>query len=690
MSKERIRFSASILRRLGEELNLGFDQGILELVKNAYDADALTCEVELLNVDQPGGTVRVRDTGDGMTDKQIINGWLVLGESSKDSGKQSRLGRFPAGNKGLGRLAALRMGTCADLLTRPASEPNMEYLVSIDWKRYDQAASVDEVDLDVIGNLLPGDVETGTEIIISNLREPLTRMDVKRLARGILLLADPFGNTASGGFQPVLKAEGFDDLAKLVERRYFNDSEFHLHAEVGADGLASAVVQDYNGKILYQATHTTLRSKRDNQPYNLPPVKFDLWVFIFDSRVFATRNISKGEVRNWLSDFGGVHMYINDIRVTPYGNPGDDWLNLNLSRVQHPEFRPSTNTSIGRISISEPGSRFVQKTDRTGLIENESFVELKIFAKDALDYMSRERLREAEHRRGNMRAETTSKVQRERIIVEDVFKELPLVQQALVKKSFDRYDQARESQVTALRNDVLLYRTLGTVGIVSAVFAHETTRPADLIERNTRLIEKRAKKLLGQDYNSKLRNPVELILAQTSLMEGFQTMTLGFIEKDKRRNKRVEVHAVIKAALANFESILRERHVTVTTQLLAEGEPYLRGSAAALEAVLANFIVNSVRAFQERQVGNHQIIIRTTAVKEFLTIRFMDNGPGIDTIDPKDIWTPGESGYDSGTGLGLTIVRDTIRDLGGSVDVLAHGELHGAEFIVTIPVLGFS
>lgn len=667
---------------------MGFDQGILELVKNSYDADARRCVVELLEVGQPGGTIKVSDDGAGMNGDQIINGWLILGESRKSTTKLTKGGRYPAGNKGLGRLAALRMGNCADLKTVADDSPDIQYQVRIDWDRFDEAQSVEDVDLDVTQEKTSDRSASGTEITIIGLRDRLTRVEVKRLARGMLLLADPFKENP-GGFQPILRAESFQDLEQLVERRYFKESEFHLRAEVTGNGEASAVVIDYSGKILYQASHGALRPKQNTVAYKLPSLQFDLWVFIINQQTFATRTTSLGAVREWLSEFGGVHLYLNGIRVSPYGNQGDDWLNLNLARVQHPEFRPGTNTSIGRIAIDDGGQYFVQKTDRSGIIENEAFLELKAFTKDALDWMARERLREAEYRRANNRVESTEKVRRERETVVATLKALPTPQQIVIQESFQRYDQARESEASALRKDVLLYRTLGTVGIVAAVFAHEFNRPLDLIIRNARLVERIARELLKDEYeHSALKEPTELIFAQAALMEGFQDLTLGFVEQDKRRNRRVDVYTVIKSVIKSFKPILDERHVKVSTQL-RPGKPYLRGSAAALEAVLANFMVNSLRAFQERQVGNRQIVITAEFADKRLVIRFMDNGPGIESLGIKDIWSPGESGYERGTGLGLTIVRDTIRDLGGTVDALAHGELKGAEFIVSIPLLGF-
>ena len=81
MSTARIRFSSDILRRLGEELNPSIDKGILELVKNSYDADAKQCKVQLIGTDKQGGTIAVTDDGDGMTEEEIRSGWLLLGKS---------------------------------------------------------------------------------------------------------------------------------------------------------------------------------------------------------------------------------------------------------------------------------------------------------------------------------------------------------------------------------------------------------------------------------------------------------------------------------------------------------------------------------------------------------------------------------------------------------------------------------
>ena len=112
-----------------------------------------------------------------------------------------------------------------------------------------------------------------------------------------------------------------------------------------------------------------------------------------------------GEVKEWLREFGGVHFYDRGLRVHPYGDKGHDWLDMNLSRVRSPELRPSTNTSLGRLTAQDTAGLLVQKTDRSGFIENKAFTDLRQFAIDTLDWMARQRLQQREARRTSNKQE---------------------------------------------------------------------------------------------------------------------------------------------------------------------------------------------------------------------------------------------------------------------------------------------
>ena len=118
----QIKFSTQIIKRLGEELNPSVDQSILELVKNSYDADAKSCTVELDGITEIGGSIRIKDDGDGMTLDIIKNVWLRPATPHKLDKKNkkdntTKKGRIIQGEKGVGRFAIHKLGEKIEVFT---------------------------------------------------------------------------------------------------------------------------------------------------------------------------------------------------------------------------------------------------------------------------------------------------------------------------------------------------------------------------------------------------------------------------------------------------------------------------------------------------------------------------------------------------------------------------------------------
>lgn len=689
MSKTHIRFSPDILRRLGEELNPTPDRGILELVKNAYDADARKCTVELIDTEEPGGTVRVSDNGDGMDADAIERGWVVVGRSDKSPRQRTRLDRIPVGSKGLGRLAALRMGSKAQLTTRPRDERNIEYSLLIDWDEFDKVDFVEDVALTIEKTPRSPGTKQGTEVEVVSLRTKVTRMEAKRLARELILLADPFGDDPAA-FTPILRTPEFSDLEALVKRRYFDDAEYHLTARLDAEGRAQASVLDWRGEELFSCGHETLAVRRQKAPYACPPATFDLWVYILNSKTFSTRRSTLKEVRTWLGQFSGVHLYQNGLRVAPYGNPGNDWLDINLRRTQSPEVRPSTGTAIGRVMVENVDDVLVQKTDRSGFIEGDAFLEMRSFAQDAMEWMAKRRLEVAERRRAIERAAAPAKTRKSKETLDKAIAgaDVPEAAQAEIIEAVTAYDRSRDREVDQLRKEVQLYRTLSTAGITAATFAHESAgNPIKIIKQSIQTVRRRAQRKLGSEYDNLLRQPVDGVIQAIEGLAVLGDATLKLVEHEKRRPSRVDIHGVIDDILQTFKPFLTGRDVAIDLQL-CNGSPYLHASQAAIESIVTNLLNNSMAAFERTTVPQRTVRICTSVDNDTVTLHVMDNGPGIEGISKRDIWLPGHTTRRNGTGLGLTIVRDTVSDLSGEVDVVEHGELGGAEMIVRLPILG--
>jgi signal transduction histidine kinase len=686
MKPSHIRFAPDILRRLGEELNPNPDRGILELVKNAYDADATECKITLLHADRKGGAISIVDNGDGMSRDAIDEGWLVLGRSNKSPKSPTRLKRIPSGNKGLGRLAALRLGSRVLLTSRPLEEPEREYHLLIDWEDYNEVSLVEDIDLKIEGGKRSKGAASGSEITLENLHTGLSRNDVKRLARELILLADPFGDNKEG-FKPQLVAPEFQDLANLVKGRYFDEAEYHMKASIDGHGRVEAAVLDWKGQELFKATHQDLARERRGERYVAPKLTFDLWVFILDAEAFSTRKASLGEVREWLNAFGGVHIYQDGLRVTPYGDPGNDWLDLNLSRARNPEERPSTNTVIGRVSIKDKEQLLIQKTDRSGFIESEAFRDMRAFAQDALEWMARRRMEVAQRKRAQARAAAFDKEKPAKRNLDAAIDKAPAAVRNQIKEAAAVNERAHQADKDRLRKEIQLYRTLSTAGITAATFAHESSgNPVKVITQSILAIERRAKENLGDKYGV-LAKPIGAISQAIKSLAVLGAATLKLIDHEKRRLSKVPLNTTIRNVVTTFEPFTLGRDVAVVTNL-ASGDPYLRASEAAIESIVTNLLNNSLAALEESDSKKRVIHISTTIEGSCFRMTVADNGPGIKDLPVADIWLPGVSSKPNGTGLGLTIVRDTVDDLGGTVRAMATGTLGGAEITIELPILG--
>lgn len=679
---ERLRFSPSILARLGEELVPEADQGVIELVKNAYDADATRCSVQLTETELFGGSIRVIDDGAGMTEHDLKQGFLIVGRSRKDAAKLTqRFGRIPVGDKGLGRLSALRLGHRAWVITRPEEQPGVEFRLELDWDAFDRAEAVEDVPIEVRGTT--SKLPPGTEILIERLRGPFSRGTANKLARNLLLLSDPFRDTEDGtaiqgdpGFTAELHAPEFQEVQAKVETSYFRDADFRIVGELSPTGEAQFRLLDWKGEELHAG--------KSDRAYKAPPLRFDLWHFVLDASRFSTKSSTLNEVRAWLKHIGGVHIYQDGIRVPPYGGPGNDWLDLNLLRVRSPELRPGTNTAIGRVTVSNASGALIQKTDRVGFLENVAFQELRQFCRECLDWAARVRVNEREAKRRANRDDASKRAEKATKSLNAVLaKAVPDTQRKEVDVAISRMLKANERETKVLRDELQLYRSLATAGMASAVFAHEIGRPLELLDTNlTSLLN-----MIPEDRRSDAQRRVGRIERSKARLNSFVSIPLKLLAKGKRRPGRIDVNACVTSLMALLGPILEHFQVTARLELIGNGIA-VNGSEALIEGILLNLITNSINAFQRRASDADERVLRiATGYDGDVLLMVEDNAGGIRDVDISEIFLPGVTSSTEGTGFGLTIVQDSVSDLGGQIDVDPLTAFGGALFTVKLPTM---
>ena len=153
----------TIAELLGVQNFTNAESAILELVKNAYDAEVLNLTIKF-NENQ----LIIEDDGIGMSAEDIKKYWMHVGKSQKKYNiiDKNNKNRVLAGSKGLGRFALARLGESVRLFSK--KENNNSVVWSTDWNS-------SKLDYDNTFNKI------GTKIIIDNLRDKWSKRKIENL-----------------------------------------------------------------------------------------------------------------------------------------------------------------------------------------------------------------------------------------------------------------------------------------------------------------------------------------------------------------------------------------------------------------------------------------------------------------------------------------------------------------------------
>jgi HSP90 family molecular chaperone len=144
---QALRPRARILRTFGNELTSSETVAVIELVKNAYDADATRVLIRFQGPLEIGqGRIEVMDNGHGMSLETIQSTWMEPATLFRKRQQRSeQYSRRVLGEKGIGRFAASRLANTLEVVTRRAGEER-EIRALFDWSQFDdESRYLDEV-----------------------------------------------------------------------------------------------------------------------------------------------------------------------------------------------------------------------------------------------------------------------------------------------------------------------------------------------------------------------------------------------------------------------------------------------------------------------------------------------------------------------------------------------------------------
>jgi hypothetical protein len=391
----KMRPRARLISLLGDELISDEPVAVVELVKNAYDADAKNVSVTFETNDS-GTPVRlvIKDDGIGMDLATVMSGWLEPGTVLKKQSDRSPGGRLYQGAKGVGRFAAARLGDALILETRKKGTTRV-VTVLLEWGRFDDDSYLDDVDIAYETTDSSQQAE-GTTLTIEGLqnRKSWERDDLKRLHDRLSRLISPFDEVKD--FRIDLQIPGYPEFTGEVEPHDLTKKpKYRLVGTVSKDGVLSAEFEvDGKNQKSYKA-----------HPLGAKDELVGCGAFDFDVRAWdrdrpglapymLTYDKNITDIRNILDAYCGVSIYRDGFRVHPYGEVGDDWLGLDNRSRQNPTTHFAKNQVIASIKTSRGGNpELKDRTTREGLVHNFSYDQLVDWFKRVLLLLEEERYR---------------------------------------------------------------------------------------------------------------------------------------------------------------------------------------------------------------------------------------------------------------------------------------------------------
>jgi PAS domain S-box-containing protein len=220
--------------------------------------------------------------------------------------------------------------------------------------------------------------------------------------------------------------------------------------------------------------------------------------------------------------------------------------------------------------------------------------------------------------------------------------------------------EIRELERRRVEQQLFESEKLAAVGRLAASIAHEVNNPLEAIKNALYLMESGAE----GDKNSRF---LEIARKETERVSHIIRQMLGFARRSGEVDW-VDVNQLIEETMVLLEKKMRQLRIRVDRNL-DESLPKIRARADQLRQVILNLIINAQQAIQ----GGGEITISTSryeqALQPSILIQLNDTGAGINTDDLNRIFEPFFSSGKKGTGLGLWVTQDIVRQHGGRIEV---------------------
>ena len=712
-----------ILRELGERLVKQPEIAVVELIKNAYDADATECTVDY----DPPRSITVTDDGGGMTLARFTNGWMRIGTSSKEAIRFSEVfSRLITGEKGIGRFAVRFLGRALDLVSvadDPERGVRTQLRATFDWPTFDRHEDLGKVQVPYVLIQVPEDTPTGTVLTITKLRTKAGKLDLDTVRTGSIGILTPLRSL----FREMTNG---DDVEVAEEDGAAVDPGFSLRVRVGDEDeevdVAATILDAYilRAQLRLRGDKLDLRVYRrgqqaaylkivDTYPNEIGKLYADIRFFPRRAGTFTNMPVDGRRAQSWIAANHGVAVFDRSFRVPPYGSSRDDWLQLQADAARNrrdprssisakhfampPQVRADTSQNwmlrlpqsaqlVGLVQVEGTRSNeldpdgdeegLIASADREGFVENAAFTQLNDLVRGAVEAIAYgDRKLQQEEQQAQQVALLARIRDGTRSAISEVQSNPNIAAQDKISivAAIAQTQQLVERQEENAKEREQQLEVMSLLGVVAGFMTHEFGVALQELEATQKELVDLAK------AEPSFAPKVEAFAIHIRQLKEFVTYSSGYIQGAKTLpSKPYPVKPRLQQVKRVFGRYAEERNIEV--EILAENDlPAPPVPVSLYNGIALNLYTNSLKAVTAK-VGKDpgKIAFRAWNEGKWHYLEVSDTGVGIPNalrervFDP--LFTTTQSRNDplgSGMGLGLALVRRGAEAFGGRAELVA-------------------
>ncbi|MEY8144451.1 ATP-binding protein [Falsihalocynthiibacter sp. CO-5D18] len=669
------------------------------------ESEIATCENEddlfvALDEIASWNKIVVRDTGNGMSLKDLERKFLVIGtpsrkrEVTRSIDAKEKKAPF-LGEKGLGRLSAMRLGGTLDVRTAREKDTQFNRL-KIDWTDFEDAEKmIEEIEVKTWSEgEKPESHSSGTELSIGMLESDWTFDRLVKLAKEeFALLTDPLADMKK---RPRIKLVWNDKRIPIpsLEKKLLDVAHASVWGEYTVEGDKPRLKLTFKIRDLgfehpvvdevLNFGEVDIYSLVLGQKEAIPPeALITLGSFKFQAHWFnrqrlkASGGMDRDLIRKLQREWVGIRMYRDSFRVYPYGEERDDWLSLDRDALASKGYLLNKLQLVGQIDIGRnENPELIDQTNREGLRETPEQQVLLNLVKESVQQQMRLSMKRVESQykekrvkpvkakteiaRLETRAKTAIKSLRSTTTNQESEVINELQQTLLELTELARILRERNAEV---EDDAKLMQDMAGIGLLVEMVAHELARTSEHALAKIGELRKSSPQGTMGTQLAGLEASMKSIKARLKVLDPLTA-------SGRQAPEKFSVTDLLTETL-NGHSAQFKRHDIALKYRPPKQPSSLKTVKGYFVQVVENLIANSVYWLKlEKQKSP---LFEPKISVEFLTspmrIVVSDNGPGVDPGHKDHIFEMYFSLKESQKrrGLGLFISRSNAKSAGGSL-----------------------